>query len=73
MLPRTSPPRPIPHTVEPGGQPQQVNTEIENQLLQLLNQAAKVAADNGVDFQAILMKFIHGTVAGSTTPPTALG
>jgi hypothetical protein len=68
MLPPASTPK-TPPPVNPGGNPQDQAEAIRSQLTQILNQAAKVAADNGIDFQELVMQFMRGN-GGRNAPPT---
>jgi hypothetical protein len=44
----------------------QDNTAIRAKLMQLLQQAAQVAASNGIDFKQLLMEVLQG---GQSSPP----
>lgn len=58
-----------PSPVQEGGTSQNPKSQVEAQLMQLLNEAARVAADNGVDFKDMLVKFMRGSAGGPPTPP----
>ena len=57
-FPTTSHPIPTP-VVNPEGEPSDQSAVIESNLERLLDEAAKVAADNGVDFEAMVNKYVQ--------------
>lgn len=53
---------------QPAPQAKPEPKQIEAQLIQALQQIAKLAEQNGIDFQQLIMKVVGG---GSPTPPSA--
>jgi len=64
MMPPTAPPSaPAPAEPQAGGE------EVKTQLIQLLKQAAAVAAKNGIDFKALIMEVLGGGGQPSAPAP----
>ena len=71
MMPNTPPS--APPVENPSGQPQDQSGAIRSQLMQLLNQAAKIAGDNGIDFSELIMSFMKSSGGGRSAPPAPRG